>query len=539
MRELEALNQQQQWDALFETASKLTVSAPKNAVAYGYAAHALRQLQRLEEGFEWAQRGLAIDDENLFVLNRASLLANLTRRYEVAWSLTVQNAARRPVAAADQFNLAILLVNGIHAAAQLGHIAEAVTRFTPTIEALNEPELYFNAACLYALAKDERAITWVRKSLQHGKAKDAFDDADFDGLRGDSRFEAALARDWEREKAALARAKTSDRALLTPEHFVDARKLERDGLDNDEASEELASALMADPKVADVYADWFQQRGNPRANFIRASLECERAQNEDERMLAFTRWADVLHAHGGLLLGPLVESAADTRVEWQSGFVSSMRLPSEALPLVATHPSYRLLRELRVEMPVDFAAVERAFPGLRSLSITSKKDLDVSELDLRFPQLEKLSLSADTLRVGRLLFSELRELELHASVLLPAQLAALRNVPKLEALSLVERHGSGVELANYDAMFELKSLRRLRLSMLEVDKLCARLARAQLTSQLEELDLSDSLLTEDGAESLRRHVRVFSKIRRIDVRDTMLSEETVRTLRAVLPNIVG
>lgn len=533
LRELEELNQAQRWDALFVAAAKASDELPKRAMTFGYAAHALRQLKRLEEGFSWAQRGLEVDDEDLFVLNRASLLANLTQRYTVAWDLATQNTARRPTADGDRFNLAILLVNGLHAAAQLRRINEAVMRFTPVIEALDHPQLHFNAACLYALANDARALTYMRKALHHGKSKADFADSDFDALRDDAGFVAALERDWERERAALERANTADRATLRAEHFVDPSRFATHVPGDDERSPELEAAMLAAPQSLQhrvVYADWLEERGHPRADFMRASLACHHAASEDERMLAYLRWADLLEADASRLVGPLLGEWRNTRVEWKLGFVDVLWLPATwLLPDLAAHPSYRLLRSLSVEGPFDLPAIARDFPGLKVLGLVDGT-LDVRELDLHFPSLTRLRLTGDVLQVGRLALPQLELLSVRTAALSASHLASIAQLRNLQVLSLSETGGSDAAPSDFEPLLRLPRLRHLILSVMHVDVLCMQLTQSPAAPQLETLDLSWSSLTDAGADVLRRHADRFTSLRGLNVSDTQLSAQTVEQL---------
>ena len=205
LRELGRLNSEENWRQLADRAIVLAAEHPDDARAAAFAAHALRKLGAIDDGYRYAQQAVAIDPQNLFALNRMSLLANLTENYAVAYAAGETILDRAAPNHDDALNLAITIVNAIHAAAKLDRIAAAIERFSPIIVRLDHHELHFNAACLYALARDDRAFHYMRRALSTGKKKSAFDAPDLDLVRADPRFRELLARDWIAEHAALSR----------------------------------------------------------------------------------------------------------------------------------------------------------------------------------------------------------------------------------------------------------------------------------------------------------------------------------------------
>jgi uncharacterized protein (TIGR02996 family) len=416
LNELAKLNVEGNWRALADRAIELTAAHPDDAQVAALAAHALRKLGAIEDGYRYAQTAIAIDPLNLFARNRLSLLANLTGNYEVAYAAGEAIVEREPANHLDALNLAITVVNAIHAASKLDRIADAVERFTPIIVRLDHEELHFNSACLYALARDERALHYTRRALITGKKKSAFEDADFANLRTDPRFGELIARDWIAEQAALTRAKhesgvataqeflddnyfadapdaaaqrvaavnaealrDSDaavRAALRPDHFLDPEELRvapYTAVDRTRSPEIEAAidAAIDDPTGYLVYADWLLERDNLRGQLILKSQRCVEAVAESERMLAFTAWAAFVAEHARRWLGTAVDLIAQTsRTRWFMGFVSELVFDTgynprpgdsagELLAAALDLPVCRFLR--RLEIRNVFAREEREY----------------------------------------------------------------------------------------------------------------------------------------------------------------------------------
>jgi uncharacterized protein (TIGR02996 family) len=95
-----------------------------------------------------------------------------------------------------------------------------------------------------------------------------------------------------------------------------------------------------DPQPFLVYADWLQQRGDPRGELIVA-------QHRNNAKLANA----LLKEHGDALLPPRLNKRGTIKVEWNLGFISSVRIGTiddidELLVALLEHPSAMLVREL-------------------------------------------------------------------------------------------------------------------------------------------------------------------------------------------------
>ena len=564
LRKLAKHNESQQWALLRTKAETAAAAFPESAEIAAYVSHALRQLGELELGYTWATRAIALDATNLFAINRVSLLANLTKRYPEAYAAADAVLDREPVTAGEAQNIAVTIVNSIHAASHLGLIAEAAQRFTPAIERLDHDDLHFNSACLYTLAGDERSFDYISKALAAGKPKTAFADSDFDAVRNDPRFVTLLARDWEAEAAALERARTASRKQLAPEDFVGALAAGAPNLERHEALERAIDVNVDDVDAYLVYSDWLQGQSNPRGEFILASKRCDDAHTEDERMLAYVDWAARLHAHAGAFLGPYAPYHHGST--WHMGFIRDLafdlgyrRGPDAAALLEATLalPVCRFVRTITVgDIPaseeMDYASVVEALhaarlPQLRTLQIApadfqmSWTHLDISAL--AWPALESLVVGAGDLTLGALDFPGLRRLAVRTGGLSRENLDAILAAPLASLDDLEVWFGSdeyGATEVSSDDIAALCDRRLRRLALMNADftdAIIDPLVRARILPALETLDLSMGTLTDDGARQLIAHRSHFAHLARFSIDDNCVSDDVAAELQAALPQI--
>src|SRR5262245_51240260 len=110
---LDKLTRAQDWRKLRAKAEDAAARFPDSADRHALVAHACRQLNQLEPGYEWALRARAIDPNSLFAINRVSLLAVLTGRAEEAYASIDGVLDREVTTAADKQNLALAISNAI------------------------------------------------------------------------------------------------------------------------------------------------------------------------------------------------------------------------------------------------------------------------------------------------------------------------------------------------------------------------------------------------------------------------------------------
>lgn len=148
-----------------------------------------------------------------------------------------------------------------------------------------------------------------------------------------------------------------------------------DGGARDAALEAAIAATPADPASYLVYADWLQQRGEPRGELI----ALQHAMLESPNAVSLrTRQAELFADHSDRLLGPLA-LVGNVKPEWYCGFVRSLELSIwlQAMgkwivtPLL-THPSMQFIVELTgsVGNDTDIEAFgEHAPVGLERLEL--------------------------------------------------------------------------------------------------------------------------------------------------------------------------
>ena len=571
---LDRLIRDADWRELATRAAEEVIEHPNDAVLYGYVAYGNLNLQKLEDGYAWAVRGAAVDRQHPFVMSCLSSLANLTGRRAEAYDAACSVVESR----GDAQSIVSTIAAGILAAAKLDRIAHAVEQFTPAILRLDHDDLHYSSACLYALARDDRAYTYIAKALAAGKPRTAFDDADFTAVRDDPRFAELMARDWAAERAALARSSKHTRAELRPEDFIDVAVAQR-GNPSGRRHPELERAIEAhtdDVEGYRIYSDWLQEQDDPLGLFVRASERCAAATTETERMLAFVDWANMLHRNAGRWLGAFVEYLeGNSRAVWQHGFVRelvfdvgySRRTTIDAARLLETTlalPMFRFVHTLSIgDVPTDDneiryddvaeALLRVAPPCLRALEIgpnqfqVSWPHLDGRGLAERIPLLESLVLGGGDITTATLDFPNLRRFAIQTSGLTNANLEAIcaARWPVLEDLEIwfgrTERGAAvltGHELAPILSGRTLPKLRRLALMNAEfTDAICDMLARAPIVARLTELDLSKGTMSDAGAATLVAAASRFRHLTKLVIDENDVSPSAADALVRVLPNV--
>lgn len=164
---------------------------------------------------------------------------------------------------------------------------------------------------------------------------------------------------------------------------------------------ELLDAIIADPddeSLRLVYADWCEERGDPRADFIRVQLELAKPEPPNRTRL-LVRQADLRHAHrrrwnGELyrrLIGTPLTAAAGRRQPirgwtYRRGFVEAVRITPAALDAADTLRRLGPIRSVHLvvdQQPVDWGAVlDYPLLGrLRELVIASGTWMPLSDED--------------------------------------------------------------------------------------------------------------------------------------------------------------
>jgi uncharacterized protein (TIGR02996 family) len=350
---------------------------------------------------------------------------------------------------------------------------------------------------------------------------------------------------------------------------------------------ELESIITGDPGNRDawlVYADWLQERGDPRgrlmAEFARGAEPDELVQHQAGRFLGSVA-----------LPGPLSPWVYIRR--WRLGFFGEARVRSgdnpilgpegpvlaEVLTQLLDHPVAGLLESLSLGLAddhdwqpvIDVLTSQGQALGLRCLyigdyDIVFFHDLDrepfpgahheidgqMSETHIgdlgalwgAFPSLTHLEVQGNEATLGEIAAPELESLIVRCGAL---KREALRSMERAELPAL--RHlelwfgdpdrGGDCEAEDLEALLQSEGLPALRSLGLKnaifTDQLPEMLAASPLLPQLEVLDLSLGTMTHEGAQALIRLSEHFEHLERIDVNDNAIGGGDA--LRAALPNV--
>lgn len=300
-----------------------------------------------------------------------------------------------------------------------------------------------------------------------------------------------------------------------------------------------------DPGPALVYADWLQQRDDPRGKLI--AIQHRRALDPDDAALRDAERA-LLDEHGPYLLPERLhallrlprrrgeEPDARCEVEWRRGFLAAARLARRSpahpeVPALADellgHPSAHFLRRLVIGplgTPDEYnyigvveAIARRGHARLEELELGAfgpemelafSRAGDVSPLLRAAPGLRRLALRAGSLRFeSALTHAALRELSVTVSTISGGNLRRLLGA-ELPALESFELACPGLELTDAELARMLRgaSMPRLRRLALRSTKGTLRVLEEILCSplmpRLEVLELDGGDLDDRGAEVL-------------------------------------
>ncbi len=174
------------------------------------------------------------------------------------------------------------------------------------------------------------------------------------------------------------------------------------GEPRDPALEAAIARAPEDPGGYLVYADWLQQRGEPRGELIVVQRALASAPR-DPALRA--REAALFADHGERLLGPLAPLDA-ARIGWYCGFVRSLELGillAEApLPELLGHPSLQFLHRFSGIVDADTSLAplaDHAPRALRWLELSGDPDR-LRELRAHLGRLPPRLLGVEHLQIG-------------------------------------------------------------------------------------------------------------------------------------------
>jgi uncharacterized protein (TIGR02996 family) len=249
-----------------------------------------------------------------------------------------------------------------------------------------------------------------------------------------------------------------------------------------------------------VYADWLDEQGDPRGEFIRVQVRLTRTAAGDPGGAALARReAELLAAHRDDWLGELPAWARGQATLFQRGFVAALEadvteLARGAAALWAVAP----LTRLRLRGVAGRAGVLGDFPHLRFLTA----------LDLSSGRLTDADVSAVA---ATPCLDRLATLDLSYNEVGPAGAAALAGSPHLPGLRALLLDNNRLGEAGVEALAASERLRLLELSLManRVGHVgAATLARSALLGGLTSLHLGNNRLGPAGAAALAASPRV-------------------------------
>lgn len=353
----------------------------------------------------------------------------------------------------------------------------------------------------------------------------------------------------------------------------------------DARNPELEAAIAKNPHDLEsylVYADWLIEQGDPRGELVTAQAMTERpGATADERRAALAVFA----RHRDYFLGALADTVRADAFDWKRGFIHHARIAStytvvtegtpsrvslaDVIGLVLAHPSARFLVKLTLGDPSppprppryyweraaayrsvdDFAGVPQRVAAsapatLRELECVSTTG--AIRLGPMCPGLANLvELTArDAFGADQLVLPALRHATFAPAGMATTMLRELGAIvaPELQSLTLDFGANPSCALTDLDVLLKRSDLPRLtHLALVRcpfANLALARLAQAPLLARLEELQLVDSGLTDQGVRAVAREHRAFRHLELFDVTGNKLSGNGQRMLRAIAPQVI-
>ena len=352
----------------------------------------------------------------------------------------------------------------------------------------------------------------------------------------------------------------------------------------------LENAIVENPYDSDaylVYADWLQARGDPRGELI--ALQAAGKDMEANELLA---------KHVDYFLGPLqahqkthddelqnngrINSAAwiaenQQAFKWKNGFIYRLRLgharwaddgfkgtlAKDVLAPVLAHPSGKFIVEIAInendETDDDLQDIidvlaERAPPTLRKLHIGDNVDQiswyqvgNLGALWKAVPKLTHLEIEAGQFQLGTIDLPNVVRAVFKTGGLSKESMKAIAQAhwPKIEHLEVWigdEDYGGDAFIDDVEPLLDRTDLEHLRYLGIKnavfQNELVPLLATSKLVQQLDTLDISQGVLTDESIELFTQHRTAFSHLT-IDVSETYLSAQAQATLASLCRRLIA
>jgi len=304
---------------------------------------------------------------------------------------------------------------------------------------------------------------------------------------------------------------------------------------------------LDDPRL--VYADYLEERGDPRAEFIRVQCDLAAgASTPDQRTRLQQREAALLKDHQHQWTQRLPRG--DYRAVFRRGFLEHLEINAALFAEHATAffqaaPLLRSLDLIQAEDALPKLTQTREMARVQSLQLrdrlyaaglealgTSQFLSGLRELTFRNNQLASRGARTIAMAIG---LYQLRSLTIFPNSIHDdgaQEIAAARNMPHLESLTIFGNQISGIGARTIAIAPRMATLRSLRLWGNQIgDEGAQMLAVNASTTRLQTLDLANNLLSDAGAASLAGSPQLES-IDQLDLRMNPIGKEGRRRLRA-------
>jgi uncharacterized protein (TIGR02996 family) len=273
-----------------------------------------------------------------------------------------------------------------------------------------------------------------------------------------------------------------------------------------------------------IYADWLEERGDPRGEFIRVQCQLAKLDEADPKQWALESRALFLRGkHDRKWVGALTAVRDSDQFEFERGFVERVRLDAEDFleyaELLFEHAP--LLQGLTLGGTYSAKMFKRL--------VASPHFANLVELDLDWYGIGNAGARA----LAAVPFSRLRRLILSRNDIRDAGLRALAASPNLKSLTILDLTWSKVtarSLVGLGSSPSLANLKHLDLDFVDIGTRGAEaLALSPAFSQLTELSLHGGLIGDAGAQALARSP-YLTRLQRLTLSSCHLGDAAVEAL---------
>ncbi len=173
--------------------------------------------------------------------------------------------------------------------------------------------------------------------------------------------------------------------------------------------------------------------------------------------------------------------------------------------------------------------------------------LDASGLSKTCPNLEKLRLYGGDITLGKLNLPQLRSLCVWTGGLRTQEVRSIAKAkwPKLESLQLLfgeENYGANASVKDLTSILQRKGLDKLKhLGLCNAefaDDICRAVVKAKILPQLETLDLSMGIITEEGAQILLQNADKLAHLKRLDLQENYIPKAMHNALKGLCQEVL-